>query len=95
MVDRDEEPTRPGTPEALRARRTPSGSFELPRELIDRLVDAKIHVLQERLAVIEADLAQEKAHRRMLEREVDGLRANVKRPSLTEIGPKKPDPRSV
>jgi hypothetical protein len=57
MADQDDEPTRPETPDALRLRRRPSGTFEVPRDLLDQLVDAKIRVLQERMAVVEARLA--------------------------------------
>jgi hypothetical protein len=70
MSERDEEPTQPGTPRAVRLARTKSGAYEIPPAELDdlirklkldevarRLFEAQIRVLQERLAVVEADLA--------------------------------------
>jgi hypothetical protein len=97
MTERDEEPTRPGTPEAIKATRTASGSFELPRELVVALFEAKLAVMGQRLAVVESDAAQARAHCVMLEREIDKLRAEVrgrKALAVVEVGPVKGDRRS-
>lgn len=60
-IDDDEEKTSPETPDALQAYRTVSGAYRIPAAELDRvfkaLVEAQIRVLQERVAVLEAEVA--------------------------------------
>lgn len=81
----DEQPTSPGTPAAIRLRKTASGAFEMPREVAETLVAAQIKVLQDRVAVLEAELAAVRAQ----------LRGPTKLTLATEErGELPPDPRA-
>lgn len=56
MSDSDR-PTEPATPKALEQYRTKSGQYRMPADVAEYLIDARFHVLEERIAELRAEVA--------------------------------------